>query len=265
MIELLNQEKWQEKDLLEKMYDDSFYYGHLGKNALSSSSCKDLLKSPKAYSKSLRRSGTTSQALRDGRLFHLCCLEPEKVEDLIIIDGTKARKDFKEAVEAHGEESVYTTSELDKARYLSSVLLGNSEVQKYMLGIEAEVPAIGMIQGIPFRAKADALSTNPFNDEVAVIDLKTTSSDVNDFDYVAKRKFHYDIQAYIYSELFGATDFVFIVIDKDTTDIGIFDCSQEFIDQGRLKVEAAINVYNKYFGAEASEEQLTNYVIRGTL
>ena len=35
MITLLNGEKWDEKELLSKMDDDSFYYGHLGKHALS--------------------------------------------------------------------------------------------------------------------------------------------------------------------------------------------------------------------------------------
>ena len=31
-------------EILEKMYDDDFYYGYLGKNALSSSSLKNILK-----------------------------------------------------------------------------------------------------------------------------------------------------------------------------------------------------------------------------
>jgi len=56
MITLLNGEEWQEADILKKMEDDSFYYGHLGKNALSSSSLKKLLQSPKAYQASLRGS-----------------------------------------------------------------------------------------------------------------------------------------------------------------------------------------------------------------
>ena len=73
------------------MDDDSFYYGHLGQHALSSSSLKKLLQSPKAYQKSLRFSDT-GQALRDGRLIHLNILEPHKINDLIVINGTKAKK-----------------------------------------------------------------------------------------------------------------------------------------------------------------------------
>ena len=49
MITLLNGESFPKKELLEKMMDDEFYYGYLGKNALSSSSIKLLLDSPKKY------------------------------------------------------------------------------------------------------------------------------------------------------------------------------------------------------------------------
>ena len=49
MITLLNGEQFEEKELLEKMQDDIFYYGHLGKNALSKSAFSDLLKSPRTY------------------------------------------------------------------------------------------------------------------------------------------------------------------------------------------------------------------------
>ena len=46
-IKLLNGEEFKVKDILTKMDDDSFYYGYLGKHALSSSMCKSLLDSHK--------------------------------------------------------------------------------------------------------------------------------------------------------------------------------------------------------------------------
>jgi hypothetical protein len=50
IIELLDGSTWDMDTVLEKMQDDDFYYGVLGKNALSSSSaCKLLLTSPKTY------------------------------------------------------------------------------------------------------------------------------------------------------------------------------------------------------------------------
>ena len=49
MIQLLNGETFREDEILELMKDDEFYYGYLGKAALSSSSIKLLLDSPKKY------------------------------------------------------------------------------------------------------------------------------------------------------------------------------------------------------------------------
>ena len=95
-IKLLNGENWDSKDLLSTMDDDSFYYGYLnGEKALSSSSIKKLIESPKAFNKSLRVPAT-GQALRDGRLVHLSVLEPHKLDELIIVDCTKEKQVFKE-------------------------------------------------------------------------------------------------------------------------------------------------------------------------
>ena len=53
-IKLLNGSIWNKEELLSKMYDDSFYYGELGKYALSSSSIKNLIDSPKSYARSFK-------------------------------------------------------------------------------------------------------------------------------------------------------------------------------------------------------------------
>ena len=43
MITLLNGEHWGKEEILTQMHDDTFYYGHLGQHALSSSSLKTIL------------------------------------------------------------------------------------------------------------------------------------------------------------------------------------------------------------------------------
>ena len=50
MISLLNGDTWERDALLAKMTDDEFYYGYLGKNAMSSSNIKLLTKSPSTTS-----------------------------------------------------------------------------------------------------------------------------------------------------------------------------------------------------------------------
>ena len=114
MITTFDNKQWEYIDIIERMYDDEFYYGYLGSNALSSSSAKKLLQSPKAYLKSLNVN-QDAQPLRDGRLVHLSVLEPHKVKDLTIVEGSKATKAFKQAVLDLGSANVYTRSEFNNA------------------------------------------------------------------------------------------------------------------------------------------------------
>jgi hypothetical protein len=67
--------------------------------------------------------------------------------------------------------------------------------------------------------------------------LKTTS-DIAKFRYSAS-KYNYDSQAYIYNQLFGY-EMLFIVIDKNTHQIGLFDCSSGFYEKGERKVQEAV-------------------------
>lgn len=259
MITLLNGEEWQEDDILQKMEDDSFYYGHLGQHALSSSSLKKLLQSPKAYQASLRASDS-SQALRDGRLVHLAVLEKHKLQDLVIINGTKAKKEFKEAVVEYGDHMVYTESEMNNAYWVADAVHSNDEASFLLNDCEYEVPGVAMIEDIAFRAKADALGSGGS----VIIDLKTTSAGVNEF-YYSARKYNYGLQAALYMRIFNATDFIFLVVDKFTKDIGIFSCSGEFLEKGSDDIHRGIDIYKQFFMSGNSEELIKNNVIRGIL
>ena len=253
-IKTLDNKIWDKQELLDNMYDDNFYYDYLGKNALSSSSLKMLIQSPKTYKYVTKYGSGESQALRDGKLFHTMILEPHKIDDLVIVDvATKAGKAYKEAKEQGLE--VYTSKELKDAERLADALLRNDEAVSYMNKAHFEVPAISMIDGIPFRAKADILKGN------TIVDLKTTTG-LNEFRYSAS-KYSYDLQAYLYREMFGVDNFVFVAIDKGSLDIGIFECSDEFYESGKRKLEQGIANYKYFFGEE--EVDLNQYVLRGIL
>ena len=254
MINTFDNKQWNYIDIIKRMYDDDFYYGYLGSNALSSSSAKKLLQSPKAYLKSLNIN-SNAQPLRDGRLVHLSVLEPHKVKDLTIVDGSKATKAFKQAVLELGSENVYTRSEFNNANAIANSVLKCSEVTKLLQGAEFEVPQASMIEGLPFRGKADVLNGN------VVIDLKTTG-DITKFRWSAKH-FSYDLQAALYMKMFDADAFIFVVVDKDTKDIMICDCSDEFIRTGLHKLDMAIEQYKYFFQDEIPN--LDNYVTHETL
>lgn len=262
MITLLNNEQITRAEIVEKMYDDSYYYGHLGKYALSSSALKKILEGPKAYLKSIRES-ESSQALRDGQLIHLSILEPHKLKSLVITQGTKARKEFKDAVAEHGEHKVFTQSELDSAYWIADAIKSNSDASFLLDACEYEVPDAAMIDGLPFRAKADAITSN----RSMIVDIKTTASlgeDGQDFVWSAK-KFKYALQAALYMHIFGATEFIFLVIDKNTKEIAIMDCSKEFLYLGQQQITQGINLYKKYFMSPDSATLIKNNVIRRTL
>lgn len=254
MIKTFDNKEWKHEDIIKRMYDDEFYYGYLGSNALSSSSAKKLLQSPKAYIKSLNVN-QDAQPLRDGRLVHLSVLEPQKVKDLTIIEGSKATKAFKEAVLDMGSANVYTRSEFNNANYIANAVLKCSEVTDLLKGAEFEVPQASMIDGLPFRGKADILNGN------VIIDLKTTA-DITKFRWSAKH-FSYDLQAALYTKLFDADAFIFVVVDKNTKDIMICDCSDEFMRTGLEKLEMAIERYKYFFQDEIPN--LNNYVTNETL
>jgi len=253
-IQLLNGETFREDEILELMLNDEFYYGYLGKAALSSSSIKLLLDSPKKYKYVTKYGSQESNALDAGWLFHTCILEPDVFEKQIFVEvQSKNTKAYKLAKEEHGK--VYTMKQKNDAERLADAFFRNEHALKLITDCEFEVPAIGMVQGYPFRGKADVLGKG-------IVDLKTTA-DLKAFPYSAK-KYGYDVQVYLYSELFNKPyeEFKFVAIDKGSLDIGIYDVSQEFYETGKAKVTKALEVFETFFinGAD-----IDSYCIKGTL
>ena len=171
MITLLNGEHWGKDEILTQMYDDEFYYGHLGKHALSSSSIKTILKSPKTY-RNVVKYGSDSEtpALIAGKLFHWMILEPQKLDKLHFVSAsTRNTNVYKQAKEEHGE--VYLVKEKFAAERLTDALLRNEAALQLLNKAEFEVPAIEMMEGIAIRGKADILKGDH------LIDLKSTGSE----------------------------------------------------------------------------------------
>ena len=75
-------------------------------------------------------------------------------------------------------------------------------------------------------------------------------------------KYNYDSQAYIYSKLFGY-EFLFIVIDKNSHQIGMFDCSSKFYERGEEKVRKASEAYDLFYKTEEFDPK--QYFISKTL
>lgn len=253
-ITLLDGQTYNREDLIKKAYNDEFYYGHLGKYAFSSTTIKHLLSSPKTYKHILNYGQSDAQPLRDGWLMHTCVLEPHVFEEQIFIDvQSKNTNKYKDAVKEHGR--VFTMKEKNDAERLADALLRNEMVLEKLSNSDFEVAEIGEIgfddgMKFPFRAKADILGNNS-----SMYDLKSTSS-LQGWKYSAD-KFGYDVQCFIYCQLFDILPnrMGFIVIDKGSLDIGYAECNEEFYLRGAAKVKRALEIYEEWFMQEADLDQ----------
>ena len=261
-IILLNGDKWNVKELLERMVEDNFYYGYCSNAMFSSSKVKDMSKSPKSYYY-IDKYKKSQQPLRDGQLFHLSILEPEKFDQQIFAPvRSKNTKAFRE-MKKETLRTVYTLQEKEDAERLAQAFLLNQKAVSMIRDSKTEVPAVGMIDGIPFRGKADVLTNSG-----RVIDLKTCQN-ITNFKKDAYA-LGYNVQAYLYCQLFNISykDFYFIAIDKKSLDIGIYDCSKEFIETGKMTVKKVLDAYKIHLHNKEAEEVkdfIDNYCFVETL
>ena len=233
MIFTLDNKAWRESDLLEKMQDDSFYFGYMGQNSLSSSSIKLLARNPKKYLDSLEGEAEHKSAFDFGSLFHWYVLEPDIYRKQHFIDvQRRAGKEWKEALAKH--DRVFLQKDKEDVERIAETFLSCSRIQHVLEKSRPEVPAVGYIDDIPFRAKADILGDGYIADLKTCANIKWFKSDA--------RKFGYSAQVYIYCQLFNVTydNFVFIAVDKSTGEFGFYSVSEEFYLQGKQIVEDGI-------------------------
>jgi hypothetical protein len=240
--------------VIEKLKNDADYYGEFGSKYLSNSSVGVLLSNPKLFGV---KQPPTVPMLR-GSYFHTAILEPHKLDSFEIVEAsTRSTNIYKDAVSHSSSEILLLKNEVEDLEEMIKTIKSNFYFYEniYREGNIFEEPAIGEIFGLPFKGKADIVS------EDILIDIKTTSS-VRDFRYSAK-KYNYDSQCYIYSQLFGKP-LVFYVIDSATKELAVYEPSEDFVLGGRDKVMRAIEVYKKFFSKDATED-INNYFIQETL
>ena len=241
----------QKTEIIEKLRDDEHYYGDFGKQFLSNSDISALLTNPLDFKKPSK----PIPAFLVGGYFHTCILEPDKLKKYKVIDvSTRNTKAYKEI---SGGELCLLQHEVDQIEVMRDKMLNNEIISKLITGnVEYEVPGIVEIENNFWKGKADIVN----HDEKLIIDLKTTN-DIQAFRYSAKR-YNYDSQAYIYNKLFNY-DFLFIVVDKNTHQLGLFDVSDKFYQTGLDKVQKATDVYELFYKTENFKPE--NYFINQTL
>ena len=247
--------------ILQKLKIDEHYYGKFGNQYLSNSNISTLLNNPLQ----LGAPSKPNPNFLVGGYFHTAILEPEKLASFKIVEATSRNtKAYKEITEG---EMCLLQSEADNTNLMVDKLMANDICRDLIRGtgvdkdaintlVEYEIPNIKEIEGVRWKGKADIIN----HEERLVIDLKTTG-DIDRFQWSAK-KFNYDSQAYIYSQLFGY-EMLFIVIDKKTHQIGMFDCSPKFYETGKEKVKKAVEVYVLFYKTDDFDP--SQYFINKTL
>ena len=241
--------------VIEKLRDDKHYYGDFGKQYLSNSDIGTLLNNPLA----LGKASEMRPAFLVGGYFHTAILEPDKLKQFKVIESTI--RNTKASKEVSDGELCLLQHEVDKIELMQEKLMNLDIAADLIRGTDGklndyEVPAVKEIAGMMWKGKADIINHN----EKLVIDLKNTG-DIKKFQWSAS-KFNYDSQAYIYSKLFGY-EMLFIVIDKETLEINICDCSPQFYERGKEKVEKAVEAYKLFYDTEGFDPK--QYFVSKTL
>ena len=249
--------------ILKRLKNDEDYYGEFGNQFLSNSHVGKLLKDPLNVFKPMK----SIPAFLIGGYFHTCILEPDKIDKYKVVKSTtRNTKAYKDVA---GGELCLLQHEVDMIELMREKVMANDICKDLIVGsnigsditdlrnpVDYEVPMITELFGNKWKGKADIVN----HDERLVIDLKTTS-DIKKFRNSAYR-FNYDSQAYIYSQLFGY-EMLYIAIDKNTHQVGLFDCSPQFYESGKDKVRMAVEVYDLFFKTEDFDPK--QYFINETL
>ena len=152
--------------VLEKLRNDSDYYGEYGSQYLSNSDIYALLKKPREF----RKSEPTAEMLL-GRYFHTLLLEPDKIENFPVAKAsTRSTNVFKNMIEETklGKYDVILEKEADLVFKWAEAVRENFVMSTdiYAKGNEYEVPAVGTLFGTQWKGKADIVTSEN------VIDLK---------------------------------------------------------------------------------------------
>ena len=226
----------KKEQILKKLKDDTHYYGDFGRKYLSNSDISTLLNNPLA----LGQPSKPTSAFLVGGYFHTAILEPDKLNKYKVIPSTT--RNTKMYKEMSGGELCLLQHDFDHIELMTQKMLDN-QVCKSLIHAdwcEYEQPGVEKLGKYMWKGKADIVN----HADKLVVDIKTTA-DIQKFKNSAYR-YNYDSQAYIYQKLFGY-EMVFIVIDKTTHQLGVFDCSPEFIASGKDKVDRAEEAYELFY------------------
>jgi len=245
-----------------RFVDDNAYYSDT--EFISNSMLGKLKVSPKELVRYFEKGSPTTSAMTFGRAFHLAILEPEVFsEQVAIYDGkTKRGKAWDEFSETNKGKDIITEIEFECIKGMETALVGNEEIIEFLVG-KKEVAMVweDSLSSVRCKGKVDILNGN------TIVDIKTTQDASFEAFRRSAYKYGYNRQAAFYLDGFGAKEFVFIVIEKKAPyNIGVYHCSDDFIESGRNEYSSLLMDYKKYFiDSDPNNYEIMNYFNTGIL
>jgi hypothetical protein len=240
----------------------------VGKPHLSYSSLKYALGDMRLWEMYMRGElKKESEALTFGTLYDMLLFEPDKAHDtyhvlddsdiIASIGGTNPRitkryKEWKaEELEKNSDKELVSQEDWAKANEMIKRLKDCGLYYKQFANGKYQVEFNTDVDGIPLKGFLDCLQDD------RIIDSKSARS-VDKFRYDVN-SWSYDIQAYIYTKVFGIKDFFWVVQEKNypyyPADV---KCSEETLFKGEMKFHQAVENIHRYLN-ETPEERESNY------
>ena len=247
----------------------------VGKPHLSYSSLKYALGDMRLWEMYMRgQLKKESDALRFGSLYDLLLFEPEKFNDVYYtlddssiiasIGGTYPRntKRYKEwkaeasQVAENADKILASEEDVKKAHQMIERLKDCGLYDKRFAGGKYQVEFNVDLEGVPLKGFLDCLQEGDY-----IVDSKSSRS-IDKFRYDVN-SWSYDIQAYIYTKVFGLKDFYWVVQEKAypfyPADV---KCTEETLFRGEMKFHQAIENIQAYLnGDKKTEKHYAEFVV----
>ena len=227
------------------------YHAH---SAVSSSNCKDLLKSPWLYWHNKHNPKPPTAAMAYGSMVHHLILEPNTFDDNYLVAeipkrvSKKGKEEYKELEQEANGRKLLALDDFLKAQEMRHNLGKNPLIRSLLSGGAAEQATFWQdeLTGVECRAKADFVDF----DKGIIIDLKTTSDLASEISFKwTTRKYNYHLSAAFYECGFRlatqqAYDFFFIVVESfEPFNFAIYKLGSELMRQGESLYHESLRVY----------------------
>jgi len=201
-----------------------------------------------------------SDALTFGTLYDMLLFERDKAmneyqvlndEEVIASIGgkspksTKKYKDWKAEIIKTTDKTLVSSDDWKKANDMIERLANCGLIQKRLKG-KYQVEFNEDINGVPLKGFLDCLGDGYITDSKSARSVDKFRYDVNSWCY--------DIQAYIYTTVFGIKDYYWVVQEKTYPYYPAeVKCSEETLFKGEMKFHQALENINSYLDGDKKE------------